>query len=284
MLFIWLLLGNVQPLGQMEKRGTSGGECYGETVSAGGGGPGTVNACIHSGSNTGSGGNTVWYNYVAASAETIKNSSPTDTIGNTIATTESICPKGWSLPTVKQSSNNTNVSIFSPVLGGQYNNGALVDESTVGSWWGSTTYNNMRRYVLYYDGNALSTIYNMRRGGLYIRCVSEEKDVSDLTYMQDMTAKVADSPKGWTLPSKDQMDTIGGASPGSNTYVPIFPPVLGGTYDNGTLRNESMYGYWWGSTADNGTRRYRLIYNGSSLYTYFSNRYVGLSIRCIQAS
>ncbi len=35
-----------------------------------------------------------------------------------------------------------------------------------------------------------SNVYS-RSSGIYIRCVSEEKDVSDLTYMQDMTPSVA---------------------------------------------------------------------------------------------
>ena len=80
------------------------------------------------------------------------------------------------------------------------------------------------------------------------------------------------------------MDSLsGGTESGSSTYVPSLSPVLGGRYYNGTL-NESTYGYWWGSTAYNGVRRYYLYYDGSSLYTRNGNRYGGYYVRCIQAS
>ncbi|MBR3252659.1 hypothetical protein IKF84_01130, partial [Candidatus Saccharibacteria bacterium] len=48
----------------LEKRGTSGGECYGtyNSTSGTGSGAGYVNNCIHSGSTEHSGGDTVWYN------------------------------------------------------------------------------------------------------------------------------------------------------------------------------------------------------------------------------
>ncbi|MBQ3293345.1 hypothetical protein IJG93_03570 [Candidatus Saccharibacteria bacterium] len=134
-----------------------------------------------------------------ASAGTIKNSSNSDTTGTTVIATESICPKGWTLPAKKQidtiggasPSSTTYVSSFSPVLGGNYGNGALYSESTLGLWWGSTAYDGATRYFLAYDGSSLYTDYSIRRNGRYIRCVSEEKDVSDLTYMQDMTPSVA---------------------------------------------------------------------------------------------
>ncbi|MBR3252473.1 hypothetical protein IKF84_00120 [Candidatus Saccharibacteria bacterium] len=273
--------------GADEKRGTSGGECYGEYSSRTGSGAGYANACIHSGANSYTGGNTVWYNYVSVSAGTITGTN------NTVIATESVCPKNWSLPTAEQArsigpdaGSATQIDIFSPVLGGHYDNGTLQNESVYGDWWNSTVYNGAVRSLMYYDSDNLYTRnYGSRYNGFYIRCVSEEKDVSDLTYMQDMTAKVADNPKGWTLPSNDQMDSLsGGTESGSNTYVPNFSPVLGGDYLNGKLYNESTYGYWWGSTAYNGAYRYSLGYNGSSLYTSNRVRNDGYYVRCIQAS
>ena len=178
-----MLLGNVQPLGQMEKRGTSGGECYGgySSTTGTGSGPAYTNSCIHSGATEHSGGDTVWYNYVVASAGTITGTD------NTVIATESICPKSWTLPSKTQIDNQRDITSFSPVLGGGYVNGTLVIESTNGYWWASTTYDGALRYLLGYGGTSLYT-YSVghRRSGLYIRCVSEEKDVSDLTYMQDM--------------------------------------------------------------------------------------------------
>ncbi|MBQ3293460.1 hypothetical protein IJG93_04190 [Candidatus Saccharibacteria bacterium] len=87
------------------------------------------------------------------------------------------------------------------------------------------------------------------------------------------------------MPSQTQIDTIGGASPGSTTYVGSFSPVLGGRYYNGTLNDESTYGYWWASTAYNGALRYNLGYYGSSLYTDNGrSRDSGRYVRCVQAS
>ncbi|MBR3252804.1 hypothetical protein IKF84_01905, partial [Candidatus Saccharibacteria bacterium] len=97
------------------------------------------------------------------------------------------------------------VDDFSPVLGGGYGNGVLANESTYGYWWGSTAYSGAARYRLDYNSSSLYTDSGLRRSSAYIRCVSEEKDVSDLTYMQDMTAKVAaDTPEGMTASLTDR--------------------------------------------------------------------------------
>ncbi|MBQ3293226.1 hypothetical protein IJG93_02930 [Candidatus Saccharibacteria bacterium] len=191
-------------------KGTSGGECYGTYNSSTGigSGAGYVNSCIHSGSTEHSGGPTVWYNYGASTAGTITSTD------NTIIATESICPKGWTLPTVAQTrsigpnaGSTTYVSSFSPVLGGYYENGTLYNESTRGLWWGSTALNGARRYYLYYNGSSLYTGSIRRDDGYYIRCVSEEKDVSDLTYMQDMTPSVAaNTAEGTTASLTDRRD------------------------------------------------------------------------------
>ncbi|MBR3252960.1 hypothetical protein IKF84_02715 [Candidatus Saccharibacteria bacterium] len=121
--------------------------------------------------------------------------------------TESVCPKGWSLPTPIQTriigpdvGSSTYISSFSPVLGGRYGNGILNYESTRGFWWGNTASTGAERYILAYNGSVLYTGSGVRTNGFYIRCVSEEKDVSDLTYMQDMTAKV-DKKSIWQCPA-----------------------------------------------------------------------------------
>ena len=107
--------------------------------------------------------------------------------------TESVCPKGWTLPTMKQIDNNRDLSNFSPVLGGYYNNGTLYLEATRGYWWDSTASNGAVRYSLNYNGSSLSTGDNRRLNGIYVRCVSEEKTVTDLTYLQDMTGEIANN-------------------------------------------------------------------------------------------
>ena len=118
-----------------------------------------------------------------------KNSS--DDTGNLNTATESICPKGWTLPNKKQLDNNRDTISFSPVRGGNYGRGSLYDENTRGYWWGSESYNSKLRYALSYNGSNLYTDGNYRAVGFYIRCVSEEKTVTDLTYLQDMTGGIA---------------------------------------------------------------------------------------------
>ena len=79
-------------------------------------------------------------------------------------------------------------------MGGYYANGRLYYEDTFGGWWGGVAYSEARRYRLRYDGSNLYTRYDTyRHGGLYVRCVSEEKTVTDLTYLQDMTGEIANN-------------------------------------------------------------------------------------------
>ena len=185
-------------------------ECYGSynSTTQTGSGPGYVNACIHSGGNEYSGhtsdpakNQTVWYNYAIASAGTITSKDNTDITGNMNTATESVCPKGWTLPSKKQIDNiggaspgsTTYITSFSPVLGGGQRNGTLYDEARAGVWWTSETYNNTLRYILRYNGDNLYNSYNRREDGYYIRCVSEEKTVTDLTYLQDMTGGIVNN-------------------------------------------------------------------------------------------
>ena len=183
----------------MVGRGTSGGECYGayDESTETGSGPGYLNSCIHSGIISSIGTNTVWYNYGAASAGTITGTN------NITMATQSICPKGWTLPGNKEvgdiipsSDKGAYVHILSATVGGWYYNGVLNDESTTGVWWTSEASNTAMRYDLTYRYSS-DTFVNGdgwkygRNKGHNIRCVSEEKDVSDLTYMQDMTPSVA---------------------------------------------------------------------------------------------
>ena len=136
-------------------------------------GPGFQYACVHSGSTEYSGGDTVWYNYILATAGTIidENTDSEHPATNTTTATESICPKGWTLPTKIQIDSQRNIASFSPVLGGYYSNGTLYDEDTRGVWWGSTAYNSALRYGLLYNGSSLYTSYYRRLDGRYVRCV-----------------------------------------------------------------------------------------------------------------
>ena len=97
------------------------------------------------------------------------------------------------MPTTKQIDANRDTASFSLVLGGYYTNGTLGNEATHGYWWGSEAYNGAWRYYLRYDGSSLYTRNYYRHVGVYVRCVSEEKTVTDLTYLQDMTGGIANN-------------------------------------------------------------------------------------------
>ena len=116
---------------------------------------------------------TNWYNYTLATASTIidENTTSGSPATNTNTATESICPKGWTLPNKTQIDGQRNISSFSPVLGGSYYNGTPYNEATHGLWWGSTAYNGAARYLLFYYGSSLYTNNGTRRNGRYIRCV-----------------------------------------------------------------------------------------------------------------
>ena len=104
--------------------------------------------------------------------------------------TESVCPKGWTLPTKPQIDSNRDTTNFNLVEGGGYSNGNIANKSTHGYWWGSEAYNSTLRYRLQHSSTPLSTSNGVRYNGLYVRCVSEEKTVTDLTYLQDMTGEI----------------------------------------------------------------------------------------------
>lgn len=144
------------------------GYCYGDTN----GGKGFSNPCIHS-KDTTSGNDTigVWYNYVAATAGTITGNS------NSTDATESICPKGWQLPSHADnqalvSAIGSSPTVFNPVYGGDYANGALNLGTTRGFWWAATAYNNQRHHYLVYGSN-LTASANLRHMGVYVRCVAK---------------------------------------------------------------------------------------------------------------
>ena len=116
---------------------------------------------------------TNWYNYTLATAGTIidENTTQSTPATNTTKATESICPKGWTLPSKTQIDSQRDVASFSPVLGGYYSNGTLNNEATQGIWWGSEAYVGATRYRLLYNDSSLSTGNSYRHSGRYIRCV-----------------------------------------------------------------------------------------------------------------
>ena len=117
----------------------------------------------------------VWYNYAAATAGTIVGEE------NSTDATESICPKGWTLPTSTQMDNLENLigddaTTFDLVFGGWYYGGGLLGDDD-GYWWSSTNDGEDYRYAIYgyeYNGNYrlyLEADYESRTDGFFVRCV-----------------------------------------------------------------------------------------------------------------
>ncbi|MBQ3440921.1 hypothetical protein IJG27_01245, partial [Candidatus Saccharibacteria bacterium] len=112
-------------------------------------------------------------NYTLASAGTIidENTTSSNPATNIDPATESICPKGWTLPSKTQIDSQRDVASFSPVLGGNYSTGNLYNGATRGYWWGSEAYSAAWRYSLGYNGSSLSTTNRARQYGICVRCV-----------------------------------------------------------------------------------------------------------------
>ena len=125
------------------------------------------NACVYDSGSTSTG---VWYNYYAATAGTISGSS------NSTAASQDICPKNWHLPRYNTSSPAGSINsitsqstAFSPVTGGRYGSGSLV-EAAVGNWWSATANDANFRLNLSYSGSSLSLSLSLRYIGFYVRC------------------------------------------------------------------------------------------------------------------
>lgn len=116
-----------------------------------------------------------WYNYCAATAGEICDSS------NKVEATQDICPKGWKIPNDTEWNNIggdgsfsiANVATFAPVAAGNYYKGSFSNSGTYGRYWSSTAYSTTSRYYLRYSTS--SGLYSgsnySRYYGLSVRCV-----------------------------------------------------------------------------------------------------------------
>ena len=146
--------------------GSNDKQCFGSTTSDI---SGYTTPCIHSSSNNDYG---VWYNFAAATANTI-NTKNTD-----VESTQSICPKGWGLPSGTESTDlittlGSNTNAFNPVLGGIYYDGTYSDKDTRSTWWSSTASSNIHRQAIYWQVPSPGLYMNAsyRRTGVYVRCI-----------------------------------------------------------------------------------------------------------------
>ncbi|MDO5480294.1 MAG: hypothetical protein Q4F58_01290 [Candidatus Saccharibacteria bacterium] len=110
-----------------------------------------------------------WYNYVAATANTIK----TDSAGTA---SYSICPLKWRLPTWTEFKTILNYrSQFNPIAGGSYIGGQITDTGLAG-WWASTPSGNAGyRERLRYNSsdNSLYWSQHYRYFGEHVRCIAQ---------------------------------------------------------------------------------------------------------------
>ena len=107
-----------------------------------------------------------YYNYCAASAGTVcSNSSAQDAAYD-------ICPKGWRLPTARESDRVTGSrSAFSPVHSGYYYYGTLYETDSYGYWWSATATGNTHQANLTYSGNSFYAGGASKTYGSSVRCV-----------------------------------------------------------------------------------------------------------------
>ena len=141
------------------------------------------------------------YNYCAASAGTYCT-DPASGPGNESA---DICPKGWRLPTdntggefatlYANASYNTNAKMRASVanggaafaLAGNFLSSTPTNQGKFGFYWSSTRYSNS---VMYYLDLNTSDVYpssiNDRNRGYSIRCILEDRDITGVTYLQDV--------------------------------------------------------------------------------------------------
>lgn len=98
----------------------------------------------------------------------------------TSQSTQSICPKGWTLPSQNQFQQLINSGLSgsnfmnSPyyLLRGGLNGSSLSGAGSSGYYWSSTPYGSSSAYVLYFISGYVDTTYYNRNYGLSVRCVA----------------------------------------------------------------------------------------------------------------
>ena len=123
----------------------------------------------------------VYYNWYTATA-----GSGTYAIASG-SVTQSICPKGWKLPTATSGSGetskiystysnyNTFITVTSAALSGYWAGSSAGEQGSAGNWWSRTAVNATTGYGLYFNKSSIHPRYNnYKRLGFVIRCVSSQ--------------------------------------------------------------------------------------------------------------
>ena len=127
-----------------------------------------------------------------------------------------------------------------------------------------------------FNNYAVANMYNgtdTTYGAYYNYCAASAGTVcsSSSNATQDIC------PKGWELPTLDEMNGI-------TSYSSAFSPVYSGYYYRDSLRGTGSRGCWWSATAYSISNQYYLVYDSDSLDATYQYKYNGFSVRCIRSS
>lgn len=139
-------------------------------------------------------------------------------------------------------------------------------------------------YVIRYSNqeNNNSLTQNMTKvveyGGYYSWCAATAGTCKDVAIDK---AQASDSicPKGWRLPTSTEMSTLINQS--ANKALGNFTVYAGQCDGTGFPLDDSNYGYWWSSSADDNENVYRLRADNSKFDLVSSAKNLGLSVRCV---
>ena len=163
--------------------------------------------CVKEGTDA-NGNPTAWYNYAAASAGSIIGEK------SELEAVDSICPKGWRLPTNTEQqgiANDTYKALYNPVASGTYIGGDTMPTlSNAAWWWSSTAFNEYNRRYMNFNGSSGSLTAvgrSYRFWGYNVRCIRGDRTISEVSYMQDVDEKVKQAtPKGASMTLTDRRD------------------------------------------------------------------------------
>ncbi len=91
-------------------------------------------------------------------------------------------------------------------------------------------------------------------------------------------------PKGWTLPSQSQFQTlINSGLSGSNFMNSPYYLLRGGYLVSSSLSDAGSDGYYWSSTPFGSNYAHTLLFSSGGMYVGSYGRYGGRSVRCVAA-
>lgn len=115
-------------------------------------------------------------------------------------------------------------------------------------------------------------------GGYYTWCAATAGTCKDVAIDK---AQASDSicPKGWRLPTSEEIGVL--TNQPTNKIAGNFTVYAGYCDGTGFPLDDSNYGYWWSSSADDNENVYRLRANNSNFDFASSAKNLGLSVRCV---